>query len=110
MSDMRIVFAGAKGRMGQALLPGLRATEGIDVVAEIDHGDDLARAVADGDADVVVDFTTPEAAVPNARAIVAAGVQGVIGTPGFSLEDLDALDLEARNAGRGLLMGCADVV
>ena len=104
MSDMRIVFAGAKGRMGQALLPGLRATEGIEVVAEIDHGDDLATAVADGDADVVVDFTTPEAAVPNARAIVAAGVQGVIGTTGFSLEDLDALDLEARNAGRGLLI------
>ena len=104
MSALRIVFAGAQGRMGQALLPGLHAEEGIEVVAAIDRDDDLAATLRTADADVVVDFTTPEAAVPNARAILEGGVQGVIGTTGFSLEDLDALDLEARNAGRGLLI------
>lgn len=104
MSDLRIVFAGAAGRMGQALLPGLEAAAGIEVAAAIDRDDDLAGAIRAAGADVVVDFTTPDAAEPNARAILAAGVQGVIGTTGFSPEALDALDREARGAGRGLLI------
>ena len=104
MSAMRVVFAGSRGRMGCALLPGLHAEDGLEVVAEVDQGDDLAEAIRAHDADVVVDFTTPASAVPNARAILQGGVQGVIGTTGFSLADLDALDLEARNAGRGLLI------
>jgi 4-hydroxy-tetrahydrodipicolinate reductase len=36
-----------------------------------------------GDADVVVDFTTPGAALDNALACLAAGVHVVIGTTGF---------------------------
>lgn len=104
MQPIRVVFSGAKGRMGQALLPGLKAAPGIDVVAEIDRGDDLAAAVRAQHAGVVVDFTTPQAALPNARAILAAGAQGVIGTTGFSTADLDALEREARAAGRGLLV------
>ena len=51
-------------------------------MAEVDQGDDLAEAIRAHDADVVVDFTTPESAVPNARAILEAGAQGVIGTTG----------------------------
>ncbi len=104
MSDIRIVFAGSKGRMGRALLPGLRTTDGLAVVGEADEGDDLAGLIATTSADVVVDFTVPAAAMPNARTILAAGVQGVIGTTGFSAQDLDDLDNEARAAGRGLLV------
>jgi 4-hydroxy-tetrahydrodipicolinate reductase len=36
-----------------------------------------------GDCDVVVDFTTPETALENARACVRAGVHAVIGTTGW---------------------------
>lgn len=104
MSEIRVLFAGAKGRMGAALLPGLRETAGVAVVGEVDLGDDLAASIGEARADVVVDFTTPQAALPNARAILAAGAQGVIGTTGFSLEDLDALEQEAEAAGCGLLI------
>lgn len=103
-SDIRIVFSGAKGRMGQALIPTLRETEGIAVVGTVDLGDDLGAAVRDGGADVVIDFTAPDAAMTNARAILAAGAQGVIGTTGFTPDDLDALDREATEAGRGLVI------
>ena len=72
MSGIRVVFSGAKGRMGRALLPGLRAAEGLEVVAETDVADDLLVVVADTRADVVVDFTVPDAAVANARKILAA--------------------------------------
>jgi 4-hydroxy-tetrahydrodipicolinate reductase len=43
------------------------------------------------DCDVVVDFTTPESAVANAKACVTAGVHIVIGTTGFDLSALDGL-------------------
>jgi len=104
MRDIRVVFAGAAGRMGRALLPGLHAASGIAVLAEAEVGDDLAAIIAETAADVVVDFTTPKAAMPNARTILAAGAQGVIGTTGFGADDLDRLDSEARAAGRGLLV------
>lgn len=104
MSEIRIVFSGAKGRMGRALLPGLRACEGLRVVGEVDLGDDLAATVRAQAAGVVVDFTTPAAAMPNARLILSSGAQGVIGTTGFSVDDLDVLEAEAKAAGRGLLI------
>lgn len=104
MSDLKVLFSGARGRMGRALLPGIRAADGVTVVAETDVDDDLAASIRDTQADVVVDFTVPAAAVANARAILAADAHGVIGTTGFSAADLDALDEEAGAAGRGLLI------
>lgn len=104
MGRLRVLFSGAKGKMGQALLPGLRAAPDLEVVAETDRGDDLAASVQRARAEVVVDFTAPSAAVPHARAILAAGAQGVIGTTGFSAADLDHLEQEARRCGRGLLV------
>lgn len=101
---IRVLFSGATGRMGRALLPGLRAAEGIEVVAETGAEDDLVVIVADTRAEVVVDFSVPAAAVGNARKILSAGAQGVIGTTGFRAADLDALAAEARDAGVGLLV------
>ena len=101
---VRVAFAGAAGRMGRALLPGLRAAEDLDVVAEIEEGDDLEARVRDAKADVVVDFTVPASAVPNARALLAAGAHGVVGTTGFTEPDLAALDARAREVGRGLVI------
>jgi 4-hydroxy-tetrahydrodipicolinate reductase len=104
MPRLRVLFSGARGKMGQALLPGLRAAPDLEVVAETDLGDDLPRAARTNRADVVVDFTTATSAMANARAILASGAQGVVGTTGFSPADLDVLDREARAAGRGLLV------
>src|SRR5688572_23928875 len=104
MTRLRVLFSGARGKMGQALLPGLKAAADLDVVAETDLGDDLARVARAKRAEVGVDFTTASSALVNARAILAAGAQGVIGTTGFTAADLDALDGEARTAGHGLLV------
>ncbi len=50
-----------------------------------------------GDADVVVDFSTPETALDNVRACVDAGVHAVVGTTGFDLDELRAV-AERRRA------------
>lgn len=100
----RVAFAGAKGRMGRALLPGLATAEDIEVVAEVDLGDDLGGALTSSGAEALIDFTTPAAARPNAETALAAGVHAILGTTGLSAQDRDALDARAREVGRAVLV------
>ena len=104
METIRTALAGALGRMGSVIGPGLEATPGITLVARIEKGEDLAAMVRASRAEVVVDFTTPESAAANARAILEAGAHGVIGTTGLTEDDLHSLDARARAAKRGLLV------
>ena len=101
---LRVALSGANGRMGRVVAPGLEAAAGIALVARIEVGDDLVAAARAAKAHVVVDFTTPAAAASNARKILEAGCQGVIGTTGFSEADLLDLDARAKAAKRGLLV------
>jgi 4-hydroxy-tetrahydrodipicolinate reductase len=103
-APIRVALSGANGRMGRVLGPALEAADGVALVARIDVDDDLRAAVLDARAEVVVDFTTPQSAASNARAILEAGADGVIGTTGFRPEDLEALDARAKDLGRGLLV------
>jgi 4-hydroxy-tetrahydrodipicolinate reductase len=95
---IRVVVSGAAGRMGQAVCEAVEGAEGVELVAKADPalGVELADALAD--ADVVVDFTTPETALGNAGAALAAGVHAVVGTTGFDLEQLREA---AESAGAG---------
>jgi 4-hydroxy-tetrahydrodipicolinate reductase len=54
--------------------------------------------------DVVVDFTAPEAAVENMRAVLAVGGRIVVGTTGWYAK-LDELKALAEQRGGGLLYG-----
>jgi 4-hydroxy-tetrahydrodipicolinate reductase len=85
----RVVIAGAKGRMGQALLRCAQSTSGIAVAGQIDVGDDL-RKVIDG-ADVVIDFTFHETTTGLARICAEHRKAIVIGTTGHTKEERDEL-------------------
>ncbi len=91
---IRVAVAGAAGRMGQAVAAAVEAADDMALTGRADPA--LATSLADvlGDADVVVDFTRPDAAVENALACVRAGVHAVIGTTGFDPAPLS----EARGA------------
>lgn len=88
---IRVAVAGAAGRMGTAVCEAVEGADGLMLAGRADPA--LGTSVADvlGDADVLVDFTQPESALPNAREAVAAGVHVVIGTTGFDLDDLAGL-------------------
>jgi 4-hydroxy-tetrahydrodipicolinate reductase len=101
---IRVALSGADGRMGRVVGPAIEREGDMALVARIEAGDDLARVARAARADVVVDFTTPAAAVPNARAILEGGAHGVVGTTGFRAGDLDDLDRRARAAGRAVLV------
>jgi 4-hydroxy-tetrahydrodipicolinate reductase len=77
-----IIIAGAKGRMGQALLRCAEIIPDITIGGRIDVGDDLAAVIDKGD--VVVDFTFHESTLALARLCLAWRKAMVIGTTGHS--------------------------
>src|SRR5258708_38439744 len=84
MNEVRIALVGM-GRMGQALAA-LAPAHGCRVVAEIDRSHGSAHAGTREtlrDAQVAIDFTTPDAAPDNIRACLLAGCPIVAGTPGW---------------------------
>jgi 4-hydroxy-tetrahydrodipicolinate reductase len=78
----KIIIAGAKGRMGAALLRCVESTPDITVSGRIDLGDDLGAVLSHGD--VVLDFTFHESSVAFARLCAARQKAIVIGTTGHS--------------------------
>jgi 4-hydroxy-tetrahydrodipicolinate reductase len=86
-----VAVSGAAGRMGQAVCDAVQAADDLELVGRADPslGRDLAEVLAD--ADVVVDFTTPEAAPHNVRQCLAEGVHVVVGTTGWDLGEIEGL-------------------
>lgn len=104
MSGILVVVNGADGRMGQEVIRAVHEAEDMELVGVCDLGDDLAAAAREERADVIVDFTVPCVAMENARKIMDTGCAGVIGTTGFTAEDIEELRAEARDREKGLLV------
>jgi 4-hydroxy-tetrahydrodipicolinate reductase len=81
--------------MGATVCGAVEAADDMDLAGRADP--ELGTSLDDflTDAEVAVDFTTPDAAPENVRACLAAGVHCVVGTTGF---DLDALREAAESA------------
>ena len=91
-APIKVAVAGAGGRMGQAVC---RAVEGADDMELVGRADpELGTALPDvlTGADVLVDFSTPDSALDNARTAAAAGVDVVIGTTGFDTGELASIE------------------
>ena len=85
----KIIIAGAKGRMGQALLRCAETMPALTVSGRIGAGDDLGAVL--GPADVLIDFTSPESTLEMARLCAARQKAMVIGTTGHSEEERKAV-------------------
>jgi 4-hydroxy-tetrahydrodipicolinate reductase len=118
-SDMRLVIAGAGGRMGRTLIHAIAATKGVTLAGAIEASDsavigrdagELAGLGANGikvvsdaapllkAADGLIEFTIPAATLPLAELTAAAGVAHVIGTTGLSPEEEALLAKAATRA------------
>ena len=114
---IRAVVAGAAGRMGGRIIHTLEATEGISLTAAFEHpdhpsvGHDVGELVGLGtmglnvapdlksvlDAgDVVIDFTHHQASVAHLREAVSAKKPVVIGTTGFTSEEVETISTLAK--------------
>ncbi len=119
MSELRIVIAGAAGRMGRALVRALHEADDVALcgaleekghpdlgqdagllagipAAHIALTDDALPLVAGAHA--VIDFTAPRASVELATLAAQARIVHVMGTTGFSADDEAKIKAAARHA------------
>ncbi len=108
-AGIKVVVAGAGGKMGQTLIEGVLADKSLTLVAALDAkgspavganiggikvGSDIGKAIGSGD--VLIDFTRPEGTIKHLEACARLGKSIVIGTTGFS----DPLKQAILQAGR----------
>jgi len=90
---IRIAIAGT-GRMGQAIAAVAAAHEDLAICGLWGRGGDLGALLAD--ADVLIDFTLPEATRDVVDAVISAGTPLVCGVSGLDSSALAALDRAAN--------------
>jgi 4-hydroxy-tetrahydrodipicolinate reductase len=117
VSPLKVVIAGCSGRMGHALLESVFADAELVLHGALDRADNPhlgrdageqfgklsgVKVTSDVDAalkgaDVLVDFTRPEASMQYLDACQKANVSMVIGTTGFSEEQKAAIAAASKN-------------
>jgi 4-hydroxy-tetrahydrodipicolinate reductase len=95
---------GARGKVGSEVCRAVADAEDMELVAEIDAGDDIDALVSAG-AQAVVDFTHPDVVMDNLEFCIDHGIHAVVGTTGFDESRLATLRgwLE-RSPGTGVLI------
>jgi 4-hydroxy-tetrahydrodipicolinate reductase len=76
--------------MGSQVVAALTADPQTECVAALDAGDELEALLITG-AEVVVDFTHPDAVMGNLEFLVSHGIHAVVGTTGFDADRLATL-------------------
>ena len=101
---MKVAVLGAKGRMGTEAVDAISDAPDLQLVAQLDLGDSLEELVISG-AQVVVDFTHPDAVMKNLEFAITNGIHVVVGTTGFDEAKLEKLkSLLAANPKVGALI------
>jgi 4-hydroxy-tetrahydrodipicolinate reductase len=121
---IKVAVAGASGRMGREVVKMVLAEPDFELVAGIDRTSgpidlgrmvgqdecgvlmqkDLELALVESRADVMIDFTAPQTAVSHTALAIQHGVRPVMGTTGFTPEDIEALDKQCKDKGLGGLI------
>ncbi len=87
----RIIITGSKGRMGQALVACAARIHELQVVGQVDQGDDLAAII--GSCDAVIDFSAHHATTGVAQLCATHKKSLVIGTTGHN--DTETFEIRA---------------
>lgn len=123
-TPIRICLSGVTGGVGRALLPAIIADPELELAGAVSRsaaGMDAGEAIGEpatnlaivSDAedafkngvDVLIDYTSYDFARENILKAFANGIPVVLGTTGFSEQDLKELGSKAREAGVGLVTG-----
>ncbi|VEI06279.1 4-hydroxy-tetrahydrodipicolinate reductase [Kurthia zopfii] len=107
---IKVAIAGPRGRMGQEAVHTIMEKDNMELVAVLDHRElasnlkdydqftydvpvylDLQQLISTTKPDVLIDLTTPEAVYAHTKVALENGVRPVIGTTGFTDEQLQEL-------------------
>jgi 4-hydroxy-tetrahydrodipicolinate reductase len=85
---IKVVVSGAAGRMGETTCGAVEGADDMELVGRADPALQVpVKDILDGP-DVLVDFTTPDAAPANVFDAIDAGVHVVVGSTGFDVDEL----------------------
>jgi 4-hydroxy-tetrahydrodipicolinate reductase len=124
MNKIKIIIAGPRGRMGREAVKLVTNTDHFELLAVIDHKydgmtlsdlegfphlntpifTDLEKCLQDVEADVLIDLTTPKVGMYHARTALKYNVRPVVGTTGFSKEDLAELHTTCQEKELGCII------
>lgn len=123
---IKVIIAGPRGKMGRAAVQMVQETERFQLVAVLDRKnggkrlsdlegflgeksdvpiyEDHEECFKTVKADVLIDLTTPEVGRIHTLAALSHGIRPVVGTTGFSDEDLEELRAMTREKGIGCII------
>ncbi|QCT02593.1 dihydrodipicolinate reductase [Paenibacillus algicola] len=125
MSNLiRVAVIGAGGRMGKEVVKLVLQDEELELACAVGMSDsgkdaaslvglppcgvivtsDLELALVESKPDVMVDFTNPQSAYGNTALAIKHGVRPVMGTTGFTSEQIEDLDKQCQDKGIGGLI------
>lgn len=99
--SIRVIVNGARGRMGTQACAAITAAADLELVASLGRSDDLALAIQQHNAEVVVDLTNADVGFENAQLILEHQARPVMGTSGFLPEHVEALTTMAARKNLG---------
>jgi 4-hydroxy-tetrahydrodipicolinate reductase len=88
---INVAVSGAAGRMGETVCRAVNEASDLSLTGRADPLLETALADVLEDADVVVDFSTPDSAAENARMCLEAGVHCVVGTTGADFSGFEGV-------------------
>lgn len=121
---IRLIVAGPRGKMGSETVRLIEETAHFQLVAAVDSKndgkmisdleglpnlkapvfDDLERCLQEVDADVLVDFTQPGIGRDHAEIAIKNGIHPVVGTSGFTEEDVKELEQLCEDTNIGAII------
>ena len=124
MENIKIVIAGPRGKMGSEAVKMVIGTPHFELVSLVDSKfggkllqdlegqpslpikiyDDMDKCFSEQDVDVLIDLTTPAFGKKHMEIAFAHGVRPVVGTTGFTTEDIKQLREIAEDKGIGAII------
>lgn len=101
---IRVLVNGAAGKMGQETVKAVQNDPALQLIGQTEKSDDLVAAIKANKAEVVIDFTSPTAAYDNALAILSTTAKPVIGTTGFTKDQIGDLSQRCKQLKRGAVI------
>lgn len=121
---IKVVIAGPRGNMGKEAVKMVTAEESFQLVAVVDHRyndmkmkevpdmepldipvfDDMGQCFQQHKCDVLIDLTTPEVGKKHMLTAIECGVRPVVGTTGFTEEDVVELSQIAEEKKLGAII------
>ncbi|SFA74130.1 dihydrodipicolinate reductase [Lentibacillus halodurans] len=122
--QIKIIIAGPRGKMGSEAVQMVNHEDSFDLVACIDRQnggrtlkdveqlpdldvpvfDDPEQCFQETDADVIIDLTIPDAGFDHSKLALLYDIRPVVGTSGFSQEQIDALEDLSITHGTGCII------